>query len=124
MRAHAIPGFDRNCIHPREIDYDAVVAESPPGDVMAAALDRHEKIIPACQFHGCHDISRVRTPGNQPWPCVDAGIPDLPRLIVAVVAGLQRLAMKSAFKFLDYLLAYEGAVPLLECTVLHSSLHA
>ena len=44
-------GIDQHPAHVREVDDHAVVAERPPGDVVAAAAHRHEQVVGAGELH-------------------------------------------------------------------------
>ena len=76
----------------RQVDDDAVVAERAPGHVVAAAADRHQQVVRACELDGRYDIGRAEAPDDQPRPPVDSRIPDPPRDVIGRVLRLNGAA--------------------------------
>jgi TCP-1/cpn60 chaperonin family len=67
-----------NPVHRREVDDNAVIAQRPAGDVVAAAFDPDDKMVRTREFHRANDVSRSRTAGDQTWMFIDARIPNTP----------------------------------------------
>src|SRR5205823_2412005 len=92
---------DRNPVHRREVDDNAVIAQRPPGNIVTAAFDCDEKIVSTRKLHGANNIGRVRTTNDQAWMFVNARIPNTSSRIVAGIAGQQRLPTEPASERLD-----------------------
>ena len=67
-----------NPVHRRDVDDNAIIAQGPAGDVVAAAFDRDEKIVRTRKLHGANDVGRFPTAGDQARMLVDARIPNTP----------------------------------------------
>jgi hypothetical protein len=67
-----------NPVHRREVDDNAIIAEHPAGDIVAATFDRDKKIVRARKLQGANDGGRFRTSGDQAWMFIDARIPNTP----------------------------------------------
>jgi len=67
-----------NPVHRREVDDNAVIAQGPAGDVVAAAFDRDKKVVCTRKLHGANDVGRFRTAGDETWMFIDARIPNTP----------------------------------------------
>jgi hypothetical protein len=50
-----------NPVRRREVDDNAVIAQGPASDVVAAAFDRDKKVVRTRKLHGANDVGHFRT---------------------------------------------------------------
>jgi hypothetical protein len=80
---------DADAVHAREVDHQAAVGHGAAGDVVAAALDRHERAGLPREAHRRRDVLRVGAPRDQRRALVYHCIPHGAGGVEAVVAGTQ-----------------------------------
>src|SRR5207302_11393889 len=97
----ALDGIDPDTFHRRQIDHQAALAYGIAGDVVAAALDRHQYAVGAGEAHRRHDVGDPGTAGDQRRTPVDHAVPDYARRVVARVAVAQQWTAQIGGKLLD-----------------------
>ncbi len=88
-------GVDGDVVHPREVDDEAILAQTQASPVVAAAADRREHPLLAAESHSCLDVLHVRAVRDQARPLVDHAVVDLAGLVVARVVRLDQLASQA-----------------------------
>src|SRR5262249_18267746 len=115
---------DGRGLHPREVDHDTIVAQGVSGNVVSAPSDgEHNPAVPR-KVHRMHDIRCGPAPDDHPGPLVDRRVPDLARVLIAVVARKKDLSNNPALQLL-YLSGCQllHGPSLVACTItFHSSI--
>jgi predicted DNA binding protein len=75
--------------HTREVDNDAVVAESASAYVVSASAYSSQEIVVARKCHRGNDICRSGTSGDQRWTFVNVRIPDPACTVIALIVRLK-----------------------------------
>ena len=88
---------DDDGAHLGEVDHQAVVAERPAGDVVAAAAHRDEDVVGAGEVDGGDHVGRVAAADDQAGVAVDRGVPDpAGGVVVGVARAMARPARPAA----------------------------
>ena len=93
--------IDQDGAHLREVDDEPVVAERPPGDVVAAAPHRDGEVVRAGEVHRSHHVRGAAAAGDEPGAAVDGGVPDPPGGVIAGVARADDAAGQSGGEGVD-----------------------
>ena len=91
-------GIDQHAAHGGEVDDDAVVAQRPAGDVVAAAPHRHQKVVPGGEFHRVHDVGRTEAAHDQTGVPVDGRIPDPAGIVVIGIGGPDQASSQARWR--------------------------
>src|SRR5262249_11064048 len=75
-----------------EVDDDASVAHGVPREAMASPAHGGGQSVFPGEVHGANDVRRSGTAGNERWMSVKHPVPELPGLVVGVVARSYQLS--------------------------------
>ncbi len=82
-------GSTREVLDRREIDNEAVVANSQTSRVMSASADRNQDVVFSGKVYAVNDVRHVRAPRDQARLFVDHRVVNLASLIVILIAWLR-----------------------------------
>jgi hypothetical protein len=85
-------GIDAHTLQVRKIDHQAIIADAKPTTIVPAATHRQQKILFASKIDRPNHIGHIGTAHNQRRMLIDHRIIDGPRLIIALIIGLDQLA--------------------------------
>jgi len=80
--------------HWGEVDHQTVVAERTAAYVVAAATNRRQQIVRACEIDRGNHVSDARALSDYTGMFADARIPDLARLVIANIRRFENLTVK------------------------------
>src|SRR5215469_2441167 len=78
-------GIDLNCLHEREVDHKAIIADRCAGTTVSASPHCDEKLVLAGKAQCDHDILLIRAKRDQRRSTID---PSIPHLSSCVVSGV------------------------------------
>src|SRR5215475_12238941 len=87
-----------NSLHGREVDNDASVADGVTREAVPSPAHSHLQFIIAGEVHGSNDIGSPGAASDQGWLAVKHPIPNFPRLIVAMLAGVKQGTSQPGFE--------------------------
>ena len=93
--------IDPNPPHRRQVDHQPAVAGPEPGDVVPSAAHRQQQVVVGGEPDAGDDVGHAAAPGDHGRPPVDHAVPDLARLVVGRIAGLDHFALERASEILD-----------------------
>jgi hypothetical protein len=112
---------DADAVHAPEVDDDPVVDGREAGDAVAAAADGDRQVVAAGEADGRDHVRRARALDDERRGApVVLGVPDVTRLLEALVAGSHHGAAHGLPKLLDRRLTERGRECLTHFPVLSS----
>ena len=108
--AHLVPppatarqrvGVHLDCRHRRQVDDDAIVAGGETSDAVCSAPDGHRQALARREANGPDNVGGAGGTDDHCRVLVDRAVPDVPGLLVLIVAGSHERADESPLELVD-----------------------
>src|SRR5215470_17566932 len=94
-------GINGDAAHMREVDYDAIVAQSASRKIMPTTTNREGHFIRASPPHGVNDVFDSRAESQRCWMFVDFTVPELACLIIGSFLRTDEMAGKERLEIFE-----------------------